>query len=160
LGMLLIAYCYDRVDTLVSTLAGLAAMGVAFFPEAPSATPTHFQQAVGMLHFGFAIAFFLLLAYMALFRFTKPAAPVAQASANLARRVRWMSLARRLQPPDAALPSRLTRRKRQRNHIYRVCGVIILACIALVVVLVGNVVPVPAQIFALHPIYWLETLAI
>lgn len=128
LGMLLIAYQYARVDNVVTTIAGLCAMGVAFFPEAPATSPTHGQKVIGIFHLVFAASFFVILAYIALFLFTKSAA---------------------LDP---------TARKRQRNQVYRVCGGVIIACIVLLLSLL--VVSVPAWIDALHPVYWLETVAV
>ena len=128
LGMLLIAYQYARVDNIVTTIAGLCAMGVAFFPEAPALSPSHAQQVIGIFHLIFAASFFVILAYIALFLFTKSAA------------------------------SDPTKRKRQRNQVYRVCGGTILACIALLLSLL--VVHIPSQISALHPVYWLETVAV
>ena len=51
-----------------------------------------------------------------------------------------------------------TPRKLQRNVVYRVCGFGILACI--VVMFLGGVLPKSASIDALHPTFWLESLAI
>jgi hypothetical protein len=153
IGMLLIAYKYERVDNVASTLAGLAAMGVAFFPTtptptSPNQTPTHNEVLVGDAHFAFAIIFFLILAYMALFVFTRPAPPLA--------RVFGRKSAANQPTPD------LTPRKRTRNHVYVISGIMIVLCLLLLVLVVVPIqgVSIPALISGHHPVYWLETLAI
>jgi hypothetical protein len=51
-----------------------------------------------------------------------------------------------------------TPRKLQRNVVYRICGFVIVACI--VVMFLGGVLPKSASIDALHPTFWLESIAI
>lgn len=51
-----------------------------------------------------------------------------------------------------------TNRKRMRNTVYRACGVAILLCIAAIGL--GYTVLSPAVFDALHPVFWLETLAL
>ncbi|MGI5126162.1 DUF7103 family protein [Pseudonocardia sp. CA-107938] len=51
-----------------------------------------------------------------------------------------------------------TRRKLQRNVVYRVAGVVILVCLVLQVV-TDNLLP-RAVVDAVHPVFWLESLAI
>ncbi|HEX6972674.1 MAG TPA: hypothetical protein VF234_10695 [Limnochordia bacterium] len=111
---------YERIDNLVANLAGFAALLVALFPtpeeprEAPEAeTPlrdsiTLFSGPyapdpafVGWIHFAASAAFFILLAGMSLFLFTR-SDPTA--------------------PPNPW--------KEQRNFIYRVCGIVMLVCVA------------------------------
>lgn len=71
LGVLFIGYdAYnDRLDFWITNLAGLFAVGVAFFPTSPAAASPH-QQDIGHIHFVFAALLFTMLAIMAL-RFTK-----------------------------------------------------------------------------------------
>jgi hypothetical protein len=57
---------YDRKDDIAGNLAGLFALGAALFPNSGTATERH-------LHFGSALALFLVLAYFSLFLFTKSA---------------------------------------------------------------------------------------
>jgi Protein of unknown function (DUF998) len=71
LGVLFIGYdAYnDRLDFWITNLAGIFAVGVAFFPTSPAAASPH-QQNIGHIHFVFAALLFTMLAIMAL-RFTK-----------------------------------------------------------------------------------------
>ncbi len=63
LGVFLIGYRYNSRDDLWSTIAGVFAVGVAFFPTAPK-VPTGYQSAVGIAHLSFAG---ILLSSLALF---------------------------------------------------------------------------------------------
>jgi hypothetical protein len=69
IGMFLICYKgHQKIDEVASSLAGAFAIGVSLFPT------DHEGQAhsgIGYAHFGFAIAFFLVITYMAVFLFTK-----------------------------------------------------------------------------------------
>lgn len=104
-GVFLLSYRgYDRLDDVTSTLAGVAAVGVALFPTTPKDTHTPVQGVVGVVHLVFAAAFFLTLAYFCLVLFTKS---------------------------DKARP---TTRKLQRNRVYVTSGVVILGCLVLIVV--------------------------
>jgi hypothetical protein len=71
LGVLFIGYnAYnDRLDFWITNLAGVFAVGVAFFPTAPAAASAH-QREMGYIHFAFAALLFTTLAIMAL-RFSK-----------------------------------------------------------------------------------------
>ncbi|MBI5280248.1 MAG: DUF998 domain-containing protein [Candidatus Solibacter usitatus] len=51
-----------------------------------------------------------------------------------------------------------THRKLQRNAVYAVCGCTMLACLALIAVLAA--LPDGAPIKRIHPVFWLESLAI
>jgi uncharacterized membrane protein YobD (UPF0266 family) len=150
LAILLISYHYARVDTLAGVAAGICAIFVALFPTTPmDATPR--QVVVGTVHYVFAAAFFVILAYFALFLFTKPVAPFAKQRASLSR----ILLRKPVVPLEKPPVHYLTHRKRQRNQVYVACGSTIVACIVLLLRLPG----VP-QLASLHPVYWLETLAI
>ncbi|HEV2459126.1 MAG TPA: hypothetical protein VGS80_12255 [Ktedonobacterales bacterium] len=152
LAILLISYHYARVDTLAGVAAGICAIFVALFPTAPTdATPR--QVVVGTVHYVFAAAFFVILAYFALFLFTKPVAPFAKQRASLSR----ILLRKPVVPLEKPPVYYLTHRKRQRNQVYVACGSTIVACIVLLLLLRLPGVP---QLVSLHPVYWLETLAI
>ena len=71
LGVLFIAYdaYHDKLDFWITNLAGIFAVGVAFFPTEPAAASPH-QKDIGHIHFVFAALLFTMLAIMAL-RFTK-----------------------------------------------------------------------------------------
>lgn len=111
---------YDRRDDIAGNLACLFALGVAFFPNRGTAL----ERGV---HFGSALALFLVLAYFSLILFTK----------------------------SAGNP---TPQKLIRNRIYRACGVIMLACIALIGLCYWKLNT--AAFFSAKPVFWLESLAL
>jgi hypothetical protein len=94
-------YGFDKKDRIISNLAALFATGVAFFPSYNESKDFH--DVVSSLHNVSATLFFLTLAYMSYFQFTKSSHPLE----NL---------------PAAKL---------RRNKIYKTCGVIILGSIIL-----------------------------
>lgn len=102
-GVFLIFYRgLDIWDDLASVLAGAMGILLAVFPTRPAKDPTGTDKVIGYFHIGFSAAFFLTLATICIFLFTRP----------------------ETQPlPDPA-------RKRLRNAIYRGCGIAILVCLA------------------------------
>lgn len=130
IGVFLMSYKgYDRKDDLAGDLACIFALGVAFFPTTPQVDPSQQARIVGSLHLFFAASFFLTLAFFSLVLFTKT--------------------------DPTKTP---TRRKVQRNIVYRVCGYTILASIALIVLLA--VFPHSASIKKFDSVFWLESLAV
>lgn len=120
-GVFLLAYYgHDLVDNVVSTVAGLGAIGVGLFPTTPGGDVSGWDRTAGVLHLTFATVFFLGLAYFCL----------------------------RLFPRDGEHSA-------QRGAFYRVCGVVILACLVLIA-LTSALGLVPA----LHPALWLESVAV
>jgi hypothetical protein len=122
---------YDLHDEIAGYLAGLFTFGVAFFPSFDPRS-THYSTLdvrSGYIHTAFAALMFLALAYFCLFLFRK------------------------------STPERpLTRRKRHRNIVYGVSGLIIVVCIFLIVTLTLSAVahrrwPSPA-------LFWCESLAL
>jgi hypothetical protein len=132
IAIFLICYRYDHLDDIASTIAGICAIGVALFPTTPDVGATQRQAITGLAHASFAACFFLILALMAIFLF------------------------RRTDPNKNP-----TRRKQQRNTVYLFCGIAILACVVLaaLLLLVPNLPGTP-WLQPLHPIFWLESLAI
>ena len=127
LGVFLVSYRgYGTVDDIAGDIAGIGAIGLALFPTSPDKGATSGQVVVGDLHTAFAGVFFLALVYFCLFLFPQTIAGVR---------------------PEA--------RKRQRNVVYRVTGVLILVSIVLV-----GIVKFTAVASSLHPMLWLETIAI
>jgi hypothetical protein len=122
---------YDVHDEIVGYLAGCFTFGVAFFP---SFNPhmghlTPIDVRNGYIHTFFAALMFLSLAYFCFFLF------------------------RRSSPTQP-----LTRRKRHRNRIYGLCGLVIVVSLVLMVSLtVGSVArrrwPSPA-------LFWCESIAL
>lgn len=104
---------YGIIDDILTWAVGIAGIGVIVFPcptfpEIPLAPVGIFrlpQQLSGPIHFGCAGAFFLLLAINSIFLFT---------------------LSDKRSVGDA---------KRNRNIVYIVCGAVILACLAALLVL-------------------------
>lgn len=91
-----------NLDNKLSTLATLAAVGVAVFPTTSDASvATQSEQVVGRVHLTFAGLLFGLLAVFALFLFPRSSGT-------------------------------MTPEKRRRNAVYRTCGVIIVAAMVLV----------------------------
>jgi len=101
-GVFFLSYRYAKVDTVVSSVIGLAAIGVALFPTTP-VDPTPTEIAVGTVHFVCATVFFLALAGYSYFIFTRT---------------------------DPSVP--MTPQKRRRNVVYRACGVVIVICLVLI----------------------------
>lgn len=62
---------YERRDDIMGDLACLFAIGVALFPTTPKGDPTSTERVIGSVHFGFAAALFLTLAYFCLALFRK-----------------------------------------------------------------------------------------
>jgi hypothetical protein len=138
LGIFLVAYAgYDEVDRWITNIAGLCAIGVAFFPTKPPVCGanartctapwvTHLssgQQATGDIHLFFAAVTFIALGLMAL-RFAKSGAtPGGQA--RMSRIRHGLGLAN---PGDGKGPRG---RKKQRNAVYRACGITIFSCVVL-----------------------------
>lgn len=92
---------YDVTDEIAGYLAGIFALGVALFPsENPRAAfHTRLEIAMNTVHTLFAAFMFLVLTYFCLVLFRRSA-------------------------PGASR----TRRKRHRNALYAVCGLVILVC--------------------------------
>ena len=131
IGIFLICYRYALLDDIVSTLAGICAIGVSLFPTPPDMGATQQQTTIGLAHGLFASCFFLVLALMSIILFQKT---------------------------DQAEPAR---RKQQRNTVYLICGIVILACLVLAALLLF--VPYlhdASWLQPLHPIFFLEAFAI
>jgi hypothetical protein len=127
LAVFLFSYKYAPRDNFLSTLASVFALGVVFFPTTPSGEDTTWT---GRVHVASAISFFLILAVIAYFVFTRPPLPKEQ-----------------LEP-----------RKRTRNKIYRICGVTIVVCLLLAPVL--DLILSDAVRDQIHPLFWLESIAV
>jgi hypothetical protein len=111
-GLFLISYKgYERIDHITSDISGILAVGIAFFP---TSTISYGINKVGIFqlnnkislyfHLTFATLFFLSLAFISIFLFTKH-------EGNM-----------------------LTQEKKKRNLVYIVCGCIILFSILCIIV--------------------------
>jgi hypothetical protein len=104
-----------QLDNLLSTLASVAAVCVAFFPTASdAATATGGEKIVSTVHLVWAGVLFALLAVFSLFLFTKTGSAET-----------------------------VTAEKKRRNVVYRTCGGIIVGSMLLVVV--SNLVKPPGS---------------
>ena len=124
LGVFLVAYNgYDDVDRWITNVAGASAIGVALFPTKPAVPHLSAgQQAIGDIHVVCAAVTFIALGLMAL-RFAKSdGTPGGQAGISRIRH--GLGLAR---PSN----DKRTPQKKQRNVVYRVCGITILSCVVL-----------------------------
>lgn len=132
IGFFLLSYKgYERADDIAGNLGCLFAVGISLFPTAPDFAPSSAARLIGYIHFAFAALFFLTLIYFSLFLFTKT------------------------HPRKS--PSR---RKLQRNIVYKACGYAM--CVCLLLIFVYTVLPKEAAYVFLvfNPIYWLEAIAI
>ena len=120
-------------DNVAGNLACVFAIGVAIFPTWINEERTLPNPATGYAHLVFAALFFLTLSYFCLFLFTKTHKnSIVQKGSN----------------------------KMKRNTIYRVCGILMLVCIALMGVY--NIYPASSTAFLdpIRPTFTLETVAI
>jgi hypothetical protein len=122
---------YDVRDEIMGYLAGFFAFGVAFCPSF-NPRSNHFTQLdveSGYAHTLFAASMFLTLAYFCLFLFRKSS-------------------------PEKPV----TRRKRNRNHVYGACGFTMIFCmVALVSLTVRAIVE---RHHPSHWLFWCEALAL
>ena len=131
LGMFLIAYKgYDSLDSRITNVAGVAAIGVAFFPTSdPSFSPTW----VGHVHPLFAAVAMASLALMALqFTQTGPAnerVGTGKTKRNWLQDIRRMGLALIFRYQD---PEKIRKGKKKiRNQVYSSCAWLILVGVIL-----------------------------
>jgi hypothetical protein len=129
---------YDLLDFIAFKLAGTSALGIAFFPAnmncktncyihlAPNLSPT-----TNLIHFISAAIFFVTLAYVSMFLFTKT--------------------------DPRATRGEMTPNKRRRNVVFVLCGAIIALCVASLVLV--DALPENSRIYEYNPIFWIETLA-
>jgi len=113
---------YDKWDDWAGNLTGLFAIGVAWFPTA-EAGPNNW---VGLVHFICAGSFFVTLAAISLFLFTRKG----------------------LSP---------TRRKVNRNRIYVICGLVIIACLIAILIYFNFINNDKAESSF---VFWAETIAL
>ena len=120
---------YDKRDEIAGWLACGFAIGVALFPATPYLDADSRDILIGRVHYGFAALLFLTLAYFCLALFTQT------------------------DPEKIPTPQKL-----KRNALYRVCGCVILVCIALTaIVALPSVKPVVEKF---SPVFWLESGAV
>ena len=127
-------YPGDNKDNILTTLAGLFALGIAFFPTNNNSTdscailqlPDNDTRRI--VHYVCATIFFILLAFISFFFFTK------------SKGVK-------------------TERKILRNKIYRTCAIVIIVCV-LLIALYGIFGRQLVSLIKYKPIFWLEWVAL
>jgi len=116
-----------ELDNVLSNVAGAMAIGVALFPTSSDGVKAHGSDAViAVVHLVFAGTLFVLLAVFSLFLFTKS---------------------------DNA--QRMTPAKRNRNRVYKTCGIVIVVALALIVV---AEIAKPSRSW--HALFWFESVAV
>jgi hypothetical protein len=130
IAVLLLSYGYERTDSYLGNAVAAFAVGIALLPTSrPGIHHTTAETIVGQVHLACATLFFLGMAYFSFFLFTR-----------------------------ADTHRATTPQKRQRNVVYRVCGITIVACLALVPV--TNLVLTSQLRDQVHPLFWLESVAV
>ena len=132
IGFFLLSYRgHEPRDDYAGDVACVAALLVAFVPTAPDGVVSQEAMNLDFIHLLSATAFFAMLVYFSLVLFTKT-------------------------KPDTTP----TRRKLQRNRIYKICGVTMLTCMALMFLYKELFTGTFALLDAIKPVYWLEAIAI
>jgi hypothetical protein len=127
-------YPDDNTDNILTSLTGICALFVAFFPTNDNSTDScavvhlPINAARNWAHYGFSAAFFILLAFISYFLFTK------------SKGVK-------------------TKSKIRRNKVYRVCGVFIIVFIALIAIYL-KMADRLSGLAKYKPVFWLEWFAL
>ena len=143
IGLFLWAYRgYERRDDVAGYLAGIFALGVAFFPNSG-------QGWERIIHFVSAAGLFLAFAYFSLVLFTKtgPGEP------SWWRRILAAFRCGSLKAGDTR-----TRQKMWRNRVYVACGLAML--VLLILTGLNALLGEGTAIADLKPLFWLESLMI
>lgn len=130
---------YDVRDFWATRAAAVLALFVAFFPtiftdvpEPPCNMVRPIENPlVNTIHFTSALLFFLVLAYISLVLFTKTDHPEA-----------------------------MGQRKKNRNRVYRVCGGVMLGCLALLALYFAWLRHAWPGLAPYDPVFWLESIAL
>jgi hypothetical protein len=132
IGFFLLSYKgYERSDDIAGDLGCVFAIGVALFPITPDGAAASGARLIGYVHQAFAALFFLTLIYFSLFLFTKTG-------------------------PNKS-PSK---RKLQRNKVYKACGYTMGICILLIAIYSFLPSKMASLLEEFEPVYWLEALAV
>lgn len=133
IGMFLFSYkgYAGSNDDLFSNVGCLSAIGLALFPTTPDNPASDFAVTIGYVHLVFGALFFFSLIWFSLKLFT-------------------------LTHPDRAMNAG----KVNRNRVYRVCGYTMILCMVLIVIFYLLPAEVKVSIGTVHPVFWLEAVAI
>ena len=132
----LFLYCYKGyalIDRVTCRLAGVFALGIAFFPASPAplynVLAIDYKNWVETVHFTSAALLFATLAFISLFLFTRT---------------------------DDLASLQANPRKRRRNIVYVVCGIVMLAAVLGILAYFLFF----ERDTTLHPVFFLETIAL
>lgn len=133
IALILIAYeGYSNFDNIVTSIAGILALLVAFFPTSVKDNccfgPLEYGT-IGVIHYMAAGLLFFLLAFISLYLFTRSKGEVSD-------------------------------EKARRNKIYRVCGWIIVLSIVLLVIYFFYPPGVDSPVHNIRPVFVLESIAV
>ena len=132
IGFFLLSYKgHQRSDDIAGDLGCVFAVGAALFPTSPGGAAGGGTRLPGYVHLAFAALLFLTLIYFSLFLFTKT------------------------DPKKSP-----TRRKRQRNKVYKACGYTMGLCILLIAIYLFLPRTMASLFEPYKPVYWLEALAV
>lgn len=130
---------YSYLDFITFKLAALFSLGIAFFPTKVALDAFPCVKICGtqcdlysIIHFTSAALFFCTLAFTSFYLFTKFKPNTKKEDATI--------------------------QKRRRNAVYRICGILIIACIILIAVM--EHLPDDSAMHRINPIFWLETIAL
>jgi len=129
-GIFLYSYKGYPGDAIYGKLACGFAIGVALFPTKPDDTATNIASNIGNVHLFFTIAFFATLFYFSYFLFTK----------------------------SDQTKEQISKKKRQRNKVYKTCGILMAICI--LGIIIDFYLPNATAWLGDHLVFWLETGAI
>ncbi len=134
----LFLFCYkgkEKIDSHLSNLAGFFALGIITFPtSADLPIPCNLRgymshSTIGTIHFTMATLFFLTLASISFFIFTKN-------------------------------KGYMTDQKYIRNIIYKICSIVIVACLAGIAIYIKWLKQSHPTLEDLHPVFWFEAIAL
>lgn len=122
---------YAKTDNIAANLGSVFALGVAFMPTAQVPESPLDNPLIGKLHLISASLFFLVLIYFSLFLFTKTS-------------------------PDKII----SKRKKQRNAVYKICGVVMLLCVICIAAYLFLIEEKHPEFKSYHIVFWFETIAL
>lgn len=132
IGFFLLSYRgYDDADNMVGDFGCLFAVGVALFPTTSNSAISGGLDFTGYIHLAFTALFFMTLILFSLWLFPKTDS--------------------KKQP---------TKRKMQRNKIYKTCGYVMSICILLIVIYALLPQRIALRFDTFAPVFWLEAMAI
>jgi hypothetical protein len=132
---------YEPVDNIAGYLAGVFALGVAFFPNSGESWEI-------IVHFSSAAGLFLVLSFFSLFLFTKSKGSPKG----------WRGTLSGFRFGIAKRGDSWTPQKKVRNRVYVACGIVMLVCL----VLTGLYYSFweNTAISVIKPVFWLEAFMI